>query len=132
MIVVDTNILAGLFLPSDADEVVKKVLRKDSDWVAPILWKSEFRSVLTLYFRKELLDFATILQIMDEVESFMKSGEYAVNSNHILTLISTSMCSAYDCEFVALASELGVQLVTLDKKVLQEFPNIAVHPRDFI
>lgn len=132
MIVVDTNILAGLFLPSDVDEMVKKVLGKDSEWVAPVLWKSEFRSVLTLYFRKELLDFTTTLQIMDEAESFMKSSEYAVNSNHILTLTSTSTCSAYDCEFVALASELGVPLITFDKKVLQEFPNIAVHPRDFI
>lgn len=131
MIVVDTNIIAGLFVQSDVDEIVNRVVLKDSDWVAPILWKSEFRSVLSLYFRKGFLDFTSISQIMDEAERLMKSSEFDVNSNHVLNLISTSECSAYDCEFVALASELGLRLVTFDKKILKEFPEIAVHPKDF-
>lgn len=131
MIVVDTNIIAGLFVQSDVDEIVNRVVMKDSDWVAPILWKSEFRSVLSLYFKKGFLDFTLISQIMDEAKRLMKSSEFDVNSNHVLNLISTSECSAYDCEFVALASELGLRLVTFDKKILKDFPEIAIHPEDF-
>jgi predicted nucleic acid-binding protein len=42
-----------------------------------------------------------------------------------MQLVNRSECSAYDCEFVALAKYLGVPLVTADNKLLREFPGIA-------
>ncbi len=35
-------------------------------------------------------------------------------------------CSAYDCEFVALAIKLNTHLVTMDKKLLRAFPKCAL------
>ena len=46
-------------------------------------------------------------------------------SADIMQLVNQSECSAYDCEFVALAKYLGVPLVTADNKLLREFPGIA-------
>jgi len=40
--------------------------------------------------------------------------------------VESSTCSAYDCEFVALAKRLNTKLVTADKKILKEFSGIAV------
>jgi predicted nucleic acid-binding protein len=40
--------------------------------------------------------------------------------------------SAYDYEFVAVAEDLAVRLVTADRQVLQAFPSIAVSPDKFI
>lgn len=37
-----------------------------------------------------------------------------------------------DCEFVALADDLNSKLVTFDKGIIKEFPDLAVHPADFI
>ena len=37
-----------------------------------------------------------------------------------------------DCEYVALAEDLGVRLVTADRDVLRHFPRVAIHPRDFV
>jgi predicted nucleic acid-binding protein len=42
-----------------------------------------------------------------------------------MQLASTNRCSAYDCEFVALARYLGVPLVTEDRQLLEGFPGIA-------
>jgi predicted nucleic acid-binding protein len=43
----------------------------------------------------------------------------------VLQLVSTSHCSAYDCEFVAAAQLLAVPLVTEDRAILMAFPDLA-------
>jgi len=40
--------------------------------------------------------------------------------------VRDSDCSAYDCEFMALAMKLDTRLVTVDKKLLRAFPKRAV------
>jgi len=49
----------------------------------------------------------------------------------VLELAVRSRCTAYDCEFVALAKQLGVPLVTSDRQVLAAFPETAVSPDAF-
>jgi len=131
MIVVDTNVIASMWVPNDMDEWVYKVLKKDDDWVAPLLWRSEFRNVLSIYLRKDILEFSVVLQAIEEAEQLMDANEFEVNSTQVMSLVSNSSCSAYDCEFIALADDLNVPLVTFDKKILREFPDIAIHPEEF-
>ncbi len=131
MIVVDTNVIASLWLPNDMDEWVYMVLKKDSDWMAPLLWRSEFRNVLSIYLRKNILELPVVLQAIEEAEQLMVANEFEVNSTQVMSLVSDSSCSAYDCEFVALADDLNVQLVTFDKKIIREFPSIAISPKEF-
>jgi predicted nucleic acid-binding protein len=132
MIVADTNLIAGLWVPNQMEELAYATLKKDPDWVAPVLWKSEFRNVLSLYLRKEILELVTVLQVMEEAEEFMESKEFEVNSTQVLSFVSNSSCSSYDCEFITLADDLNIRLVTFDKKILTEFPSIAIHPQDFV
>ena len=96
------------------------------------LWKSEFRNVLTLYLRKNVLTFDEILVITQQAENLMLENEYEVSSAHILQLVNASNCSAYDCEFVALAKLLNIPLITADKKIINGFPNIARTIDNFI
>jgi predicted nucleic acid-binding protein len=132
MIVADTNLIAGLWVPNQMEELAYATLKKDPDWVAPVLWKSEFRNVLSLFLRKEILELVTVLQVMEEAEEFMESKEFEVNSTQVLSFVSNSSCSSYDCEFITLADDLNIRLVTFDKKILTEFPSIAIHPQDFV
>ncbi|NGP88479.1 type II toxin-antitoxin system VapC family toxin [Fodinibius halophilus] len=131
MIVVDTNVIASMWVPNDMDEWVYKMLKKDDNWIAPLLWRSEFRNVLSIYLRKEILDLSVVLQATEEAEQLMNANEFEVNSTQVMSLVSDSPCSAYNCEFVALADDLDVQLVTFDKKIVSEFPNIAISPQEF-
>ena len=132
MIVVDTNVIASLWVPNDMDEMAYKILEKDADWIAPLLWRSEFRNVLAIYLRADILEFSIALQVIEEAEQLMGSKEFEVNSTQVLSLVSESSCSSYDCEFVALADDLDVKLVTFDKKILNEFPEIGVSPKEFV
>ena len=132
MIVIDSNVIASLWVPNDMDELAYKILEKDADWVAPLLWRSEFRNVLAIYLRADILEFSIALQATEEAEQLMGSKEFEVNSTQVLSLVSDSSCSSYDCEFVALADDLDIKLVTFDKKIIKEFPEIAIHSEEFI
>lgn len=127
MIVVDTNVVASLYLPNECTALAEELLRKEPDWVAPVLWKSEFRNVLALYLRKGLLDFDRAYAIQMEAEKLLSGKEYDVASYEVLRLASENRRSAYDCEFVALTKHLGLRLVTVDKEVLRLFPSLAIH-----
>ncbi len=62
---------------------------------------------------------------MENASLLMENGEYEVSSSKVLELVDRSHCTAYDCEFVALAKELIVPLITCNKKILKEFPETA-------
>jgi predicted nucleic acid-binding protein len=128
--VVDTNVIAYLFIEGDHTKHAKNLLKQDSDWHAPLLWRSEFRNVLSLYIRLGHLTLKDSLRLMEEAEQLMMGKEYNINSSQILTLAATSECSAYDCEFIALARELDTKLITTDKKVLREFPESTFSLKD--
>ena len=130
MIVVDTNVLVYLYLPTKYTPHAEKLLEIDPLWVAPHLWRSEFRNVLALYLRKELITYDKALQIQNEAETLMAGNEYDIKSLNVLSLVNQSNCSAYDCEYVSLAMNLATKLFTMDKKVISEFPLIVEPLRD--
>jgi predicted nucleic acid-binding protein len=125
MIVADTNIISYLFLPTAFSDKASRLYQSDPDWAAPILWRSEFRNVLALYLRQNIITLSQALLIQEEAEALMMEREYNVPSVSVLSLVESSSCSAYDCEFVALAKQLSVKLMTEDKKILNGFPEIA-------
>lgn len=124
MIVVDTNVLAYLWLPGERTQAAERLLKRDPEWNAPLLWRSEFRKVLAGCLRRGDLSLETALQIADGVEGQMRGREFSVPSAQVLARVEESDCSAYDCEFVALADELKVSLVTVDVRLLKSFPAI--------
>jgi predicted nucleic acid-binding protein len=132
LIVVDTNIIAYLLVNGEYSESAEKVLLKDPGWAAPLLWRSEFRNTLVKCVRGGLVELNDAYRIMADAESLMSEGEYAVASGDVLSLAASAACSAYDAEFVVLARELGVPLVTTDNRILESFPDTAVSPARFI
>ena len=126
MIVVDSNVLAYLYLPGEYTPAAEALLERDPDWASPILWRSEFRNILAGYVRRKSISFEQAVTLQLEAESLLAGCEFEVESRKVLELVRDSDCSAYDCEFVALAMRLDTKLFTLDKKLLRAFPNYAV------
>lgn len=126
MIVVDTNILVYLYLPCEFTPQTEQLLLDEPQWAAPVLWRSEFRNVLTGILRRGQLTLEQAVQVQREAEALLAGFEFDLNSEAVLSLVANSDCSAYDCEFVALAQYLGVKLITMDGKILRAFPETAV------
>lgn len=112
MIVVDT-------------EQAEALLLAHPDWAAPPLWRNEWRNALCGYLRRDQLDLARALSLMQQAQDLVIRWEEPVPSDAVLRLAAGSGCSAYDCEFVAAAQQLGVPLVTADRALLQAFPDLA-------
>lgn len=126
MIVVDTNVLAYLYLPGEFTDAAERLLAEDPDWHAPVLWRSEFRNILAGCMRRGTLGFEQASAIQSEAESLLDGAEHEPESRQVLERVRASDCSAYDCEFVALAETLGTRVVTMDAGMLKAFPGTAV------
>ena len=132
MIVVDTNVICYRWISSPNSAAAETALASDTHWIAPVLWRSGFRNVLALAIRQKALTIDAAQEIAGKAETSFERREFAVSSDAVLRLVAMSNCTAYDCEFVALAAIHQVPLVTVDRQVLHEFPKIAVSLERFV
>ena len=131
MIVADTNLIAYLLIDGEFTQDAELVYQKDSDWVAPYLWRSEFRNILALYLRQNLLSLEEATEIMNQAELLLSKKEYEVESDRVLKLAHVSSLSAYDSEYIVLAQDLNIPLVTSDRQILKTFSKIAISLANF-
>jgi predicted nucleic acid-binding protein len=126
VIVVDNSVLVYFWLPGIFTELAEAAKERDGVWAAPILWRAEFRNVLAGYLRKRQLTEAEANAAYLNAQKDLGAQEYTVPTERILRLVLGSDCTACGCEYVALAQDLGVPLVTTDKQILRAFPKDAV------
>jgi predicted nucleic acid-binding protein len=131
MIVVDAALIADLCLDGERTPQAELVLETDPVWVAPALWRSEFGDVLADYLRDRRMSMESVLVSLHMAEETMAGREYAVDMRTVLELAAESGGTAGQCEYVALALDLGVPWVTTDKAMLRAFSQTAVSPAAF-
>ena len=132
MIVIDANILVPLLIPGPGTGDSETLLKKDPDWAAPLLLRSEFRNVLAVQLKRKTLSLGEAFSAMAEAEKILNGNEFEVNSEIVLELCVQSHCTAYDCEYIALAQSLRAPLITRDNALLAAFPDTAILPGGFL
>lgn len=128
MIVVDTNVVVKLVLRSADSEQVERLFALEPLWVAPRLVRSEIMSVLAQQARRAGLDAAEASEACAVAFDAFDDTSLEPEPRRVLDLTARSGCSSYDCEYVAVAEELGCRLATFDRQVLRRFPEIAATP----
>jgi len=132
MIVAEVNLVAYLLISGEHTEAASGVLRKDSVWALPYLWRSEFRNILAMHFQHRAMRLSAASLIWDSAASLARHHEYAVDPSAILRLVARQRLTAYDAEYVALAQHLNVPLVTFDRKLQAAAPEVAVSISGFL
>lgn len=132
MIVVDAMVIVASILTGDATSSATAWRVRDPHWIAPPLWRSEVRNVLVRLSRSQGVAMDRAVEAMTFAERSMVNGTFDVASDHVLCLAIASGCTAYDCEYVALAEARRVKLLTADRQVLAAFPGIAVPFGDIV
>ena len=129
MIAVETNVLVDLFLPTPHSAVARRLAETDSQWHAPLLWRSEFASVLWQHHRVHGLPLEAAVALHARACEWMDGGEHIPRPDAVMALAFGSNASVYDCEFVAVARELEVPLVSHDRRLAGAFPESVCAPR---
>jgi predicted nucleic acid-binding protein len=131
VIVADANLLAYLLVSGPLTAAAERVRAKEKIWIAPPLLRYELLNVLARYVIAGQIE-------RDEAARSMKRGVAMVELSvlnpdpiTILNLSAQSGCSTYDLQYVWLAEETDLPLVTADRKILAAFPNVAVDITDF-
>ena len=132
MLVADTNLLAYLYIPGDKTPEVEELLQHDSEWIAPTLWRSEFLNVLTTYHRIKGMPLADCLEAFELAEELVGERTYSVTPLRVFETSSRTGCAGYDSEFLVLAEDFSVSLVTYDRKLIDRSEGIACQPAEFV
>jgi predicted nucleic acid-binding protein len=132
VIVVDTNVIASLLQHSEYSNAAATALELERDWRVPSLWRSELRNDLSTAVRTGIFDFSLSLQTWETAEALVAGAEYEPAGFDVLRLAQSSNCTAYDCEYIAVAIDLQASLVTIDQQLLRAFPDTSVHLENFI
>ena len=132
MIVVDTDVIAAFWIKTARTPAALQARRRDSQWAAPLLWRSELRSVLRQHLVRGTLTYSDCVWIAEKAAAMLRGAEYPVDTAAVLKLVERTSHSSYDCEYVALAEALGATLVTGDGKVARLFPEVAVLLEDYV
>lgn len=127
MIVVDTNIVAYAWLKTTRNRDAMLLLEHEPEWHAPLLWRSEFRNVVLGEVRRKRLDASVAGNVIRSAERRFSDCEHLPGSDLVFRLAMGSGCTAYDCEFVAVAEQLDAPLVTEDQALLKAFPERALN-----
>jgi predicted nucleic acid-binding protein len=126
LIVADTNLVAYLLIEGERSDVARAVWAKDARWMLPTLWRSEFLNVLTTSVRAHVLSLADAQQTWQVAIAIFDQSEVEPSGTAVLKTASERSLSAYDAQFVVAAADLGVPLVTSDRRILNACPDLAV------
>jgi predicted nucleic acid-binding protein len=130
VIVADSTLVAGLLFPTDEfHQVARAVRAKDSGWRCPELVFSELRSVGLKRVRNKVPPDSVIAQCNLAASAV---SVYRMHNHSVLHAAIEGDIWAYDAEYVALARQLAVTLVTSDTDLVKKFPAVAMLPHQFL
>lgn len=132
MIVVDTNLVSYLLIEGEFTQNARDVYQHDPDWIVPGLWRAEFLSVLTTTITAGVITPAQGDLLWQRTLSLFGQKEHNPNGRDVLKVALQFQISAYDAQFIAVAKNSGVPLVTSDRQLIKACPPHAQSMHQFL
>jgi predicted nucleic acid-binding protein len=132
MIVVDSNIITARNLTSALTSKTKQVEEKDPVWIVPVLWRYEFQNILATSIKAKQITADHAWDIWQKVAAILVENETEPSPAKVLDLVAQYGITAHDGQFIALAMEMEVPLVTQDRGLQGKFPRVAVSIDEFL
>jgi len=122
MVLVDTNVIAPLYVRSARTEAVEELFARDAVWRTEPLALIELSNVLITYERSRYITAATARDCLNRAAAFLQPHFFRVSHQAALEAALDYRVTAYDARFLALADQLGSRLVTEDARLRAAAP----------
>jgi len=122
MVLVDTNIIAPLYVRSARTEAVEELFARDAVWRTEPLALIELSRVLITYDRARYITAATERDCLNRAAAFLQPQLFRVSHQAALDAALRYGTTAYDARFLALADQLGSRLITEDARLRAAAP----------
>ncbi len=132
MIVIDANILIYALIECEYSHLIPQLKAQDADWRTTELCRHEMLNVLATYHRRGVLTLAQCQELLNYACRFIDQAQSDVKSAIALDLAAKHGISGYDAQYVALANNLSVPLISEDRKLRQAVPEIVMSMQQFI
>jgi predicted nucleic acid-binding protein len=132
MIVVDSNVIAACNLTSALTPKAKQVEHKDPVWIVPQLWRYEFQNILATAIKSKQITLEQAITLWQTVSGNLLENESEPSATRVIELVAHYGITAYDGQFIALATGMGILCVTEDQELHGKFPGIAVSMERFL
>lgn len=124
MLVVDTNIIAPLYMRSARTEAVAELFARDPVWRTEPLALIELSNVLVTYQRARYITAASARECLSRAAALLQPHLFRVTHQAALDAALQYGTTAYDARFLALADQLGSRLVTEDLRLRAAAPTL--------
>ncbi len=132
MIVADANLIFHYVVRGQFTEQAQAVFLKDRVWIAPTLWEAEILSAVCNEMRRGKIKREEAVLFILHARSLMRDQSHPIDFRRVLSVAEQTKCSGYDSQYISLAEQRGLKLVTCDNGILANAPHVAVSPEQFL
>ena len=125
MIVVDSSVISFLFLEGELTESVKELHRIDSEWITPPILNHEMLNILAVVGTADQAG-APMEEIWRDIRALLGSRQQVPDPLRSLHLAIELKISGYEAQYVALAQQLNMPLVTEEQRLLEQLPDLCL------
>jgi predicted nucleic acid-binding protein len=125
MIVVDSSVISFLFLEGELTESVKELHRIDSEWITPPILNHEMLNILAVVGTADHA-IAPMEEIWRDLRALLGSRQQVPDPFRSLHLAIELEISGYVAQYVALAQQLNIPLVTEEQRLLEQLPDLCL------
>lgn len=122
MIVVDTNIIAALYINGAYSGDALALRKQDEFWRTEPFALIELSNILATFERARYISKTSAEDCLFQAEAFLGPRFQAIPHHKALDFAFQYRVTAYDARFLAIAAELGTKLTTQDAKLRSAAP----------
>jgi predicted nucleic acid-binding protein len=122
MVVVDSNVLAYLLIEGEKTPLARALFERDPVWHSASFAPLELTNILATSIRAARLDAASANQVLAKALALMEDSLHELPHAQVLALTNRLRISAYDALYLGVSIDLGVPLVTEDRRLREAAP----------
>jgi predicted nucleic acid-binding protein len=131
MIVADASLVTFLFLEGELSGVVREIYLLDHDWITPPILNHELLNIFAALGASEG-DVQGMEELWREARGLLGSRQQIPDPLRSLRLGIELGVSGYQAQYLALADQLRVPLLTVDQRILELLPKKTCTPQEYL